>query len=433
MLETPDTLMLAILPVLLACSAFLSGSETALFSLTRHQRLRLSRSRTITASMLTRLMNAKQELLIAILLVNMFANVTYFVIGTVLVISLQERHLLSTTAGNVLNILAVLLLILLGEVSPKLLAARFAMQWASVAAAPLTIIYRVLSPLRIAIQASLVDPISRMLAPRHVPQALSTKDLEAMLELSQEQGVIDHEEEQMLQQVLSLGQLKVKDLMTPRVDVIALDLDDDPARLVALARERQFSRIPIYCGDIDHIQGFVYARQVLLNRPSTHADVKSLVRQVRFVPELQAASGLIVELRRRRMTMALAVDEFGGTAGLVTLEDVIGHIVDDIPRLDTESASLRVAAIGSGQWRVSADLSVGKWSGALSRINRVVGISTLGGLVTASLGRIAKVGDRVTIGNLAIEVESMDRQRIDTLRLKLDDKAPADITQGEIV
>ena len=422
MLRPTELLMLTILPVLLALSAFFSGGETAIFSLTRHQRHRLSGSPSIAASIITRLADAKPSLLVTVLLGNMSVNVLYFVIGTVLILRLRDRGVLSASVGNVLNIGAVLLLILFGEVLPKLVAARFAIPWSTLTAVPLMILYRLLSPVRTVLQLLLVEPISRLLAPQHPPKALSPNELETMLELSQERGVIDHEEEQMLHQVLSLGQLKVSDLVTPRVDIVAFDLDDDPGDLVRMIREKRFSRIPVYRGDLDHIEGIVLGRQALLNKPKKHADVRALIRQVRFVPELQSASGLLVELRKRGTAMAIAVDEYGGTAGLVTLEDVVEHMVGDIPGSQLPQKPPRVQALEHGQWRVSADLSIGEWADVFGRVRHIPGVSTVGGLVMARLGQIPKVGDRTTLGNLMIEVESMDRQRIDTLRLKLYEK-----------
>lgn len=421
-----DILMLAVLPLLLLFSAFFSGGETALFSLTRHQRLRLSRSPSIAASAVTRLVDARQALLVTLLLGNMFVNVLYFVIGTVLILGLQERAL-SPTVGNLLNIAAVLLLILVGEVLPKLVAARFAMAWSTVAAVPLMIFFRGLTPLRVVLQTMLVEPVSRLLSPRHRPHGLSAAELETMLELSQKRGVIDDEEEQMLQQVLSLGHLKVRDLMTPRVDIVAFEVNDDPAKLVAMVKQRRFSRIPVYRSDLDHIEGIVYTRQVLLAGPRTAAQVKALIRQVNFVPELQASSTLLVELRKRGTTIAITVDEYGGTAGMVTLEDVVEHMVGDIPGSQIESQPPHVQAIGHNQWRISADLSVGEWAEEFGRVHAIPGISTIGGLVMAQLGRIPNVGDRTTLRNLSIVVETMDRHRINTLRLELLDGAVAPV------
>ena len=417
MLRHTDILMLSILPILLTFSAFFSGGETALFSLTRHQRLLLSRSQSIAAATITRLLNAKQSLLITLLMGNMFVNVMYFVIGTVLVLGLHKRHNLSPTLGTVLNISAVFLLILMGEILPKLTAARYPMPWSHAAAVPLMIIFRTLSPLRSILQSLLVNPISRLLAPRHPPTGLSATELEAMLELSQKRGVIDHDEEQMLQQVLSLGQLRVRDLMTPRVDIAAFNLKDDPANLMAIVRGKRFSRTPVYQDDLDHIEGFVYARQVLLRKPRTSTEIADLIRQVQFVPELQSANALLVELRKRGTTMAITVDEYGGTAGLVTLADAVEHMVGEIPGSRQTEMPPRVQAMGPGQWRVSADLSIDEWVDVFGRIRPVPGISTIAGLVMTRLGKIPRAGDQTTLGNLLIEVETMNRQRIETLRL----------------
>ena len=419
MIGFTDIVMLAILPVLLLCSAFFSGAETALFSLTRHQRLRLQQSGTLVGSTVTHLLDQERALLVSLLLGNMFVNVLYFVMGTVLVLDLHERHVVGAAVGNVCNVATVLLLILVGEVLPKLIASRYAARWSSLAALPLMLVFRALSPLRVVLQGLIVKPVSRLIEPSRKPASLSPRELQAMLELSLQHRVIDHEEEQLLQQVLSLSPLKVYDLMTPRVEIAAFDLDGDPARLCDLIRKTRFSRIPVYHNDLDHIEGIVLARHALLAKPTTRDQVRSLIRQVPFVPELQSATRLLVELRRRGTTMAVAVDEYGGTAGLITLEDVVEHIVGDIPGPLQPTQPPRVQKIDSMRWRVDGELSVEEWARAFRLRAPLEGINTIGGLVMARLGRVARVGDRTKISNLAIEVESMAGNRIETLVLQL--------------
>lgn len=415
--------MLVVLPALLALSAFFSGGETALFSLTRHQRLQLSRAGTGSAVLVTRLVNARKELLVTLLMGNMFVNVLYFVIGTVLVLQLNEREAFGRAGpavGTALNVGAVLVLILLGEVMPKLVASRFALRWSLITAVPLAGVFRALSPLRVILQVFLVEPISRLLAPRTTPEALSTLELEQVLALGEKRGVIDHEEERMLQQVLSLGQLKVRDLMTPRVEVRAFDVHRPAAELLKLARQRKYSRIPVYGRDLDDVRGIVYTRQVLLQRPSTRQDVEALIRRVHFVPEQQSASGLLVACRKRGMTLAMVVDEYGGTAGIITLEDVVEHMVGDIAGAEGGGGAPAVEPLGNNRWRVSASLSIAEWTDVSGRAYDVPGVATIGGLVVARLGRFPKVGDALTLGNLRIEVERIDRHRMDTLLLQLD-------------
>jgi len=356
---------------------------------------------------------------------NMFVNVMYFAIGTVLILSLTKRGEIGAAVGNAINIAAVLLLILVGEVLPKLVASRHALSWSAVVAVPLLVVHRVLSPLRVVLQATVVDPFSRLLAPSGRPVELSPVELERLLELSQHQGVIDAHEEQTLQQVLSLGQMKVLDLMRPRVDIKAFNLADDAKNLIEMARQWPFSRFPVYRGDLDQIEGIVHARQVLLSKPQTDAQVQKLIQPVWFVPELQRADQLLIELRRRQSPMAVAVDEYGGTAGLVTLEDVVENMVGQIAHPDEPQEAPKVQSIGSHHWRVSAQLSIREWPNVFGPVTPIADVSTVGGLVMARLGRMPSVGDSTTLGNLLIEVETMKGRRIDALLLRLQDQPNA--------
>ena len=409
--------MLIALPVLLSCSAFFSGGETALFSLSRHQRLQMSRAKSIAASAITRLLDEKRALLVTVLLGNMFVNVLYFVMGTVLLIGLHDREVLGATAGNIFNIAALLLLILIGEVLPKLVASQYALRWSVFAAVPLLLIHRVLSPLRITFLAVIVEPMSRLLAPKHQPAELSAEELETLLELSQHHGVIDDREEKLLQQVMSLGQMKVADLMTPRVDIKAFNLADDPKQLIEIAARTRVSRLPVFHNDLDQVAGIVYTRQVLQTKPRNLSEVEPLIREVKFVPELQRADRVLVDLRKSSTSLAIAVDEYGGTAGLVTLEDAVEQMVGQIA--DHHEVVPEVQSIGPDRWRVSAGLGIHEWIVVFGPIAPIASVSTVGGLVMARIGRVPKVGDLTTVGNVSIEVEKMDGLRIESLLLQL--------------
>ena len=195
--------MIVLLPLLLVASGFFSGGETALFRLSRHQQLQLSRSPGIAAAAIARLLHDRNAFLVTVLLGNMFINVLYFVISSVLVLGLEERNLLNATASGILNIGALLLLILFGEVLPKLIAARYSLVWSKFSAVPLLTVYRVLSPLRVLLRGFVLDPLGRLVAPLHEQAQLSPKELESLLELSQHSGVIDDQEEKMLQNTKS--------------------------------------------------------------------------------------------------------------------------------------------------------------------------------------------------------------------------------------
>jgi putative hemolysin len=420
-----DIVLFAFMPLLLIGSAFFSGSETALFSLSAQQRTALTGEGSITGQTLKTLLSETRGLLITLLLSNMTVNTLFFVVSTVLLLRLDRQT--SGGAGALivggLPIGTLLGVVLLGEVIPKLIAARQPERASRLVCLPLLVVHRILAPLRAAASVLVITPLARLIAPAEKPPDLSASELASLLELSRQRGVIDRAEEQLLQQVLELNQLKARNLMVPRVDVKAFDLDDPPHKLIELVKQTRLSHIPAYRGDIDQIKGVMYARDVLMNPPRTAADVLAMVKEVHIVPEQQRADVLLRELRRSGTTFVVVVDEYGGTAGIVTLEDVVEHMVGDIIGAYEQSGELEVQALGPGRWRISADLSIHDWADAFGGGETPPGVATVGGLVMALLGRLPRVGDRVRVGGVAMEVERMAGRRIDTITLSTPDAA----------
>lgn len=418
--------MLVLLGGLLVLSGFFSGSETALFSLTRHQRAKFAKSTSVAGRSIVTLLQETRGLLITLLLGNMTINVLYFVVSSVLLIKVGESGAVGAVGMAGLTVLPLLAIILLGEVLPKLVASRLPDVFSGLIALPMLGVHRVLSPVRVASSVLVITPLSRLVSPRVASPDLSAAELEAMLELSLHHGVIDHGEQRVLEQVLELSRLKVRNLMVPRVDMQAFDLDGPPGGLMAMIRETRLRHIPAYRRDLDNVVGLIYSRQALLARPETAEEVAALVRQVKFVPELQRADQALIGLRKTGTTFALAVDEYGGTAGLITLEDLVEHLVGDIPGAYERSGEVRVEPLGPGRWRVGADLSVHEWAEVFGRhqhfetARAVASANTLGGLVMAELGCVPEVGDRVRLGNVRLTVERMDGHRTETVTIELE-------------
>jgi CBS domain containing-hemolysin-like protein len=405
--------MLLALPLLLIASGFFSGSETALFSLSRQQRTALARSTGVTATTLNQLLSETRALLITLLLGNMIINVLYINTAALLMLRLSRMPAVGPTLATIGNLVPLVGLIMLGEVLPKLVAARLPLVWSRLIALPMMLVHRIVSPLRVFFSIAVITPLARLIAPKTRSPALSAEELESLLNLSQHRGVIDTNEEQLLQQVLQLSRLKVRDLMTPRVDVVAFEMGDDPHKLIELIRQTRLRHIPVYRDDLDHIVGMLFSRQVLTQRPADAEALTPMVRQVKFVPELQRADQLLVELRKSGMTVAIVVDEYGGTAGMVTIEDVVEHIVGDIPGEYEHDAAPQLDHIAPSRWRAGADLSVQEWRNLFAggQAPFTEGVRTIGGLVMARLGRAPEVGDRIVIGNVAITVERVEGTR----------------------
>lgn len=420
-----STLMLLCLPVLLVLSGFFSGSETALFSLTRHQRAQLKASNTLAGTVITTLLAETRGLLITLLMGNMTVNVLYFVVSTKLLLIAQQEQWLSPVALGAASVAPLLVIIILGEVLPKLVAARAAVVCSRLAAVPLLTVHRLISPVRWFASIFIITPLARLIAPRSRPESLSADELASLLELSQRQGVIDPQEQRILRQALDLGRVKVDELMSPRVDLHAFDMDNDPKELIEFFKRTNLRQAPAYRKSLDNIEGFISARRVLLYPPGSRLELNSLIEPATFVPKQQRADQLLAQLRRDGKTIAVVVDEYGGTAGLVTLEDVAEHLVGDIAGAFDGGSQPLVEKTAEGVWRVSAELSTRDWAEAFGQrvpadVHKTLGaVHTLGGLVMAGLGRAAQAGDEITIGNLVLCVDSLDGRRIEYVTVRL--------------
>ena len=406
--------------VLLALSSLFSGSETALFNLTRGQLHRLGRSGGAGRRVAT-LMARPRRVLNTLLFGNMLANVAYAGLSAVVVLDLR-RSGQSATLVAVASLAPVLLLILLGEVAPKVLAYVMCERWASVAAAPLAVVGRIAAPVVWVLERGMVGPLTRVLAPRRAGRAEATaEELAEMLHLSAKRGIIAHNASELLREIVELTDLHVGDIMVPRVDMIAYDVDAPPGGLLQLFRETRLRKIPVYEDQVDHVVGLVHAKRLFL-QPDT--PLRELVMPTVFVPEAANVERLLFQLRLKQTQVAVVVDEYGGTAGLVTLQDALGEIVGDLPDPNEPDEAPAVQEIGPRTYMLNANLAIHEWGDAFGIDLSRGRISTVGGFVTSLLGRIARVGDVVSHGNIRFTVESMRGRRVGKLHLELVEQRP---------
>ncbi|MCH8006124.1 MAG: HlyC/CorC family transporter [Planctomycetes bacterium] len=414
-----DIPMLALLPVLLALSGFFSGSETALFGLTEPERMALRARGSFASRAVEALLAHPRMLLITILLGNMTVNVLYFVITSVLLIKANVGVLGSVALAGIF----LFLIILLGEVTPKLLANSLRGGSAALVAPPLLTVHRLIGPLRVIVDRVIVAPLSRLTAPRQAPPRLDREELAALVAASERAGVIDYDEQRILTDVLSLSQRKVREVMTPRVRMAALPATATRADVIACVSRTHDTNLPIYDGDLDTIVGMLQVKRYLL--AEDERPLAAFTVEPRYVPEVAALDQLLTHFRDTATEVAIVVDEFGGTAGVVALEDVVEEIVGDIAR-QKEGEHPDPMLIGPARWRVSGDLSVHEWAEAFGLQPSSPAVSTLGGLIVARLGRVPSVGDTTELGNLRLEVEQVDRSRVVFVTVTLIESPDAD-------
>jgi len=401
--------------VLLALSGFFSGSETALFSL-RHEHLRaLGRGR---GRFVRHLLHDPKSLLITILFGNLLVNVLFYSVSVMLAMNLHASG--RTVWATVTGVAAPILVIIFGEVAPKALAVHTPRPIAEFAAPALTLLRAAILPVRVVLGLFTEGVIRLVGPPRRARPVVTPDELKQLLEAGHRRGTLGPHEARMLQELVDLGHLRCHEVMVPRVDVVMCSAASEPAEFLNLVRATGRRRVPVYDGSRDHIVGVADARQVLLHEP---AALRECIEPVEFVPESISVEALLKQFRDQHIAMAVVVDEYGGTAGLVTLEDILEEIVGDIAEDPSEAAPAHGGALESLQaidentFRVGSRLSIRDWNEhpaftvELTRTD----VDTIGGFVLALLDRLPREGDSVTYANLRFTVERVRRRRIEYL------------------
>lgn len=408
-----------LIALLIVLSGTFSGSETVLFALTpaqlQHEAASTNPFRRITAQ----LMKQPKRTLTTILVANTAVNVLLFATSYVLFRGLAAE--VGAWVTPVAGIGSVLLVVVGGEVTPKVLGVALADKLSPYSATVVHFSGYVLGPLGRLLDLVAVEPLTRLIfgQPGHRPSTereLTTTELKTLLEMSRRRGLIDHVEDGYLREVIDLSEIRVRDIMIPRVEVQMFDINGPPEELRELMRKSYLTKIPVYDGAIDNTVGLVYAK-VLFFQPDK--PLRDLVTPVRFVPELITAEQLLQHFRKTQSQIALVVDEFGGMAGLVTLEDVLEVIVGEIHDPEDQQLEPEITQLSETEYEVSGRLGVHYWVATFGIAGLTERVATVGGLVTARLGRPACVGDVVRMGNVELQVTTVSRRRIQRLRLTL--------------
>ena len=240
---------------------------------------------------------------------------------------------------------------------------------------------------------------------------------EAYFEAGEQEGLIETDERRLIQSIVEFGDTLVREVMTPRPDIVAISSDATVADLKALLREQTYSRIPVYKESLDNILGFVFVKDLLQQAADDTRPVTSLVRPAYVVPETKRVSELLREFQRQQVQVALVVDEYGGTAGLVALEDLIEEIVGEI-RDEYDEESEPVTDEGAGVFVFSGKVDIDEVGDRLGVNIEREGFETLGGYLLSNLGRVPTAGERFEIDGLAIEVLEAERRRVHKVRIR---------------
>ena len=409
----------ALILVLVALSGAFSGSETVLFSLTPLQLERAAASHNPFRRLAARLMTRPKQTLTTILVANTAVNVLLFANSYVLFQRLAAQ--VGAWVTPVAGVASVLLVVVGGEVVPKVLAVSFSDRLAPYSATVVRAVGVVAGPLGWLIDTLIAEPFVRVVLGRQrlrpeSQAALTAVELKALLEMSRRSGTLNPLEDSFLRPIVDLSVTRVRDVMVPRVEMTAYDVNASAKGLRELMRTTRHKKIPVHDGSRDNIVGVVYAKVLFLNPGRT---LRELMQPPWFVPGLATCEQLLTHFRESRTQHAIVVDEYGGVAGLVTLEDVLEAIVGELHDPEDVPDEPDIQQLSEGEYEIGGHLGVQYWVEVFGLPQRVERVATVAGLVMAQLGRAAEVGDVVRLANVELRVARVQRRRIERLHLRL--------------
>jgi len=308
--------------LLLGGSAFFSGSETAFFNLSRRQIKLLQESKHRLQNLAAKLLSKPGQLLNCLLFGNMTVNVLFFAVASILAIRVKGQS--GLTAAAITAFVAFVVLVLFGEILPKSLAYANSRYLSITAALPVFLMLKIFAPFGFVFKYLILEPVLRLfLGPARLPKVITADEFKLLIETIRKQELITADESKLLTEVIELGFLKVRHVMRPRVDLIACAVTESAQIAGELMRKNHLTKLPVYVRMIDNIVGVVHLRQLLL-QPDVSLD--KIVQRIHFVPEQKTVESLLEFFRNTGTDMAIVVDEYGGIAGSVRLEDIAEEI-----------------------------------------------------------------------------------------------------------
>jgi putative hemolysin len=406
--------------ILLFCSAIVSGAEVALFSLSQKDIDETIQDNASKGKIISQLLEKPKKLLATLLVANNFIN-----IGVVILFSFVGKDLFSAITSPVLKfttevILVTFLLLLFGEVLPKVYASRNNVEFVKLIAYPISGLDKILSPVSLPMRSATIylqNKLGKQKTNFSVDQLSQALELTATDETSTE-------EQKILEGIVSFGNTDTKQVMSPRIDVFALEITETFEAICPKIIEKGFSRIPVYRDNIDQIEGVLFVKDLLPYINSAKFDWTTLIREPFFVPENKKLDNLLKDFQSMKSHLAIVVDEYGGTSGLVSLEDVIEEIVGDISD-EFDDAPVNYSQIDDKNYIFEGKIN-------LKDFYRIIEVDedlfedkkgeaeTLAGFILEILGNFPKKGQKITFENCMFIIESVDQKRVKQIKVTIE-------------
>jgi putative hemolysin len=410
-----------VLVAFLLLSALLAGAEAAYFSLSRLGTTHLEPGESASHALLARVLRDPHDLLVTLLV-----GITVLNIGAAAFATQVATAALGPRGVGLAIPVMIFLISVFSEVLPMTLAVEVPHRIGVLAARPVLALRWLLTPLRVLLGA--LTRLGTRLAgtPAAGAAAISEAELRTLVEVGHREGVVQRTEREMIHGVFELGESTVGDIMTPRTDVFGVDVATPPDRLLAAIRANLHHRVPVYEGSLDHVVGILLTKDLLPHYAGLPAgfDLRAHLQAPYFVPQTKRADALLRELRAKKLRMAIVVDEYGGTAGLVTLEDILEEVVGEI-RDEFEREEPLALPVDDRTYRVSARMAVADFNAVTGLRVPDEHFDTVGGWVLDVFGRVPHRGESVEADGVRILVETMHRTRVLEVLVRLPERPAA--------
>jgi len=399
---------ITILVITIFLSAFFSGSEIALISLSRLDIRRLVEKNKKNAKLIQKLREDPHRLLINIAIANNVVNIFATSFATSLAIDLFGNKGVGIATG-----IMTFLILTFGEIIPKSFANKNDEKIAIKVAKPIYICGIVLYPL-----IRFFDGITHFIKKGDDEKRITEEEIKTMITMGQEEGAIEEVNKDMIHNILEFNDTDVWEVMTPKLDIISLEKNSNQRSIIKLIKDSGFSRIPIYQKNIEEIEGILYVKDLIpFINSKKKVELKKLIRPVMFIPRSKKVKDLLLEFQNKKVHMAIVVDEHGGLEGLVTLEDILEEITGEIyDEMDKEEKPIQKK--GKGNWLIKGNAEIELINKKLKlKLREPEDTNTISGLILDEIGRIPKRGESFNINNTEIQIEKLDNHRIDEIKI----------------
>ena len=417
-MDSSDVIQLLILIVLLGLSAFFSSSETALTTVNKIRVRTLAESGMERAVVLSKVIEQQGKMLSAILIGNNIVNLSASSLLTTLTIKVLGNKAVGVATG-----VLTLLILVFGEITPKTISTISAETMALRSAGIIYALMWVLTPVIAVVNRLSLGVLMLLRVDPNKRQEMITEDeLRTIVEVSHEEGVIETEEKKMINNVFDFGDSLAKDIMVPRIDMTFVDVEATYEELLEIFRKEKYTRIPVYENNTDNVIGVINVKDLLLIDKHEEFHIRDHMRKPLFTYEYKKTAELMVEMRGTFKNIVIVLDEYGATAGLITLEDMLEEIVGELRDEFDEDEEESLIEMQPGTYSVAGAMK-------LSDINDRLGLElesedydSVGGLVIGLLDHLPDEGEEVSDKGIRFIVESVDKNRIDKIRMILPDQ-----------